>query len=597
MFACSRIVEKACTNDDNAVPEAVLAEAVALVQKDPSNVPKIIKNLSGKLTNSFVQVRIKSLTMMLHLSRYGPPSVILEIRQYTPVISDTLQFQGDPHPIYGMQPYEQMRALSQELLELTCQTFNAAPNNQFGQKPPVYGQQPYGQQPYGQPAYGQQSFGQQSFGQQSYGQQPYGQPAYGQAPYGQQEPASTTSITTPYPSQTPPTQPSSITTPYPSQTPASSIPYGNQQYDQNTYNYILNQPPPTGPSIYGSVSNVPKSQPKQGRISTSGESVLDAIKNTMKKTFSFKKAGFGDFEVNQLNQQQQQQQQIYSTPGAYYQESYSGPTVSQVTVTAGVIDEKSKNMTNATLIDPYTPPPSSHNVSHRELNQAKKKKGPPLSPAKKLMKVTGGRALANGQELTTFKQNITVESINELAEGLQNKEWKSALRAILGLEVAGEVYGLPAVAKTKNEILTLTGAPQASLRTAAQRFYASIKDVEPKEPTVEETTGFNFGTDSSANIIPADQINASEMEFSFAQADVKPNLLQKLESKQEQPQGSAASEEASPAKEESSPEVSSEQPQTTEETANKTEEEENKEDDDQKDSGDHEEDNAQNDEE
>lgn len=590
MFACSRIVEKACTNDDTAVPETVLGEAIALVQKDPSNVPKIIKNLSGKLSNSFVQVRIKSLTMMLHLARYGPPSVILEIRQYTPIISDTLQFQGEPHPIYGMQPYEQMRSLAQELLELACQTFNATPNNQFGQRPPTYGQPAYGQPSYGQPAYGQQP---------TYGQPAYGlQPTYGQSPYGQPEPT-TTSITTPYPSQTPPTQSTSITTPYPSQTPASTIPYGNQQYDQNSYNYILNQPPPTGPSIYGSVSNVPKTQPKQGRIAANGESVLDAIKNTMKKTFSFKKSGFGDFEVNQLNQQQQQQQ-IYSTPGAYYQESYSGPSPSQVTGTAGVIDEKSKNMTNATLIDPYAPHPSSGNVSHKELNQVKKKKGPPLSPAKKLMKVTGGRALANGQELTTFKQNITVESINELAEGLQNKEWKSALRAILGLEVAGEVYGLPAVAKTKNEILTLTGAPQASLRTAAQRFYASIKDIEPKEPTVEETTGFNFGTDSSANIIPADQINTSEMEFSFAQAEVKPTLLQKLESKQEQSQDSATKEgnESSPepTKEETSPENSSEQLETTEETTKKTEEEENKEEEDQKASGDHEEGEANNDE-
>lgn len=582
MFACSRIVEKACTNDDNAVPEAVLGESIALVQKDPSNVPKIIKNLSGKLSNSFVQVRIKSLTMMLHLARYGPPSVVLEIRQYTPIISDTIQFQGEPHPIYGMQPYEQMRSLAQELLELACQTFNAAPNNQFGQKPPVYGQQTYGQPTYGQPAYGQQNFGQPTYGQQTYGQTSYGQP----------EPVQQ-SITTPYPSQTPPTQPASITTPYPSQTPASSIPYGNSQYDQSSYNYILNQPPPTGPSIYGSVSNVPKTQPKQGRIVATGESVLDTIKNTMKKTFSFKKSGFGDFEVNQINQQQQQQQQIYSSNGLYYQESYSGPTnTPQVTGTAGVIDDKTKNLTNATLIDPYAPPPSSGNVSHRELTQVKKKKGPPLSPAKKLMKVTGGRALANGQELTTFKQNISVDSINELAEGLQSKEWKVAVRAILGLEVAGEVYGLPAVAKTKNEILTLTGAPQASLRTAAQRFYASIKDVEPKEPTVEETTGFNFDTDSSANILPADQINTSEMEFSFAQAEVKPNLLQKLEqSKQEQSQESITKEdqEASPEaeKEEKSPEEETkdaeEPPKNTEEEENKDEDENQKASDDQED--------------
>lgn len=583
MFACSRIVEKACTNDDNAVPESVLTEAVALVQKDPSNVPKIIKNLSGKLSNSFVQVRIKSLTMMLHLARYGPPSVILEIRQFTPAISDTIQFTGDPHPIYGMQPYEQMKTLAQEVLELACQTYNAAPNTGFGQQPPVYGQQQpvYGQQPYGQPAYGQQSYGQQPYGQPAYGQQPYGQPAYGQP-----EPTST-SITTPYPSQTPPTQSTSITTPYPSQTPASSIPYGNTTYDQNSYNYILNQPPPTGPSIYGSVSNVPKTQPKQNKFMASGESVLESIKNTMKKTFSFKKSGFGDFEVNQINQQQQMQQQnqVYTSPGGYYQESYNQPPP-QVTGTAGVFDDKNKTMTNTSLIDPYTPAPSSGNVSHKELNQVKKKKGPPLSPAKKLMKVTGGRALATGQELTTFKQNITIDSINELAEGLQSKEWKSAVRAILGLEVAGEVYGLPAVAKTKNEILTLTGAPQASLRTAAQRFYASIKDVEPKEPTVEETPAFNFGTDSSSNIISADQLNTSEMEFSFAQADTKSDVMQKLEqSSQQKPQDESAPKEEQQAtqedaKEETSPEATPEENTPKADTEEHTEEE-NKEENDQ----------------
>lgn len=496
MFACSRLVDRACTNDDNTIPAATLQEAVTLCQKDQSNIAKILKSLSSKLTNSFVQVRIKALTVMLHLSRCGPPAVLVDIRQYTPMISDTIQFRGEPHPVYGMQPYDQMRALAHELLELSCQSYNM-PN----QSQPIYGS-------FQQPTYQQPNAG------------------YFNPP---QQPPAPTSITTPYPAQTPPTQPTSITSPYPAQTPPT-IPYGNTQYDQQTYNYILNQPPPTGPSIYGSVSNVPKSQPKTAK--QNAENFLESVKNKIKTTFNTKRAGFGDFETEQIEQKQDQlqAQHAYGIATESNQEvySYQPTSVGQIVIgTAGSLDDKDKMLTQATLIDPYARSQRSNSITHREVNQVKKKKTA-LSPAKKLLKVTGGRALANAQELTTFKQNITIESISELAEGLRSSEWKSAVRAILGLEVAGEVYGLPAVAKTKNEVFTLTGAPQQTLRTAAQRFYETIKEVQPKDPTVEQATAFNFG-DSGSNIIQGEQLNPEEMEFSFAQAETRPHVMKQLE--------------------------------------------------------------------
>jgi hypothetical protein len=107
--------------------------------------------------------------------------------------------------------------------------------------------------------------------------------------------------------------------------------------------------------------------------------------------------------------------------------------------------------------------------------------------------------LATAAELTEFKDSLTVESIDELSVGLEDKDWKVKTRAILGLEIVAEQYGLPAVAKVKNQILSLNGAPQASLRTAAQRFYAAIKDVVPLDPAVE-ISAFSFmdGKDEEA---------------------------------------------------------------------------------------------------
>jgi hypothetical protein len=124
------------------------------------------------------------------------------------------------------------------------------------------------------------------------------------------------------------------------------------------------------------------------------------------------------------------------------------------------------------------------------------KKAVHLTPAKKLLKVTGGRAMANAEELTEFKNTLTTESIDELVEALEDKEWKVKVRAILGLEVVAERYGLPAVAKAKQQVLMLNGAPQASLRTAATRFYAAIKDVVPAEPNAE-LSAFSFLDDGA----------------------------------------------------------------------------------------------------
>jgi hypothetical protein len=105
-----------------------------------------------------------------------------------------------------------------------------------------------------------------------------------------------------------------------------------------------------------------------------------------------------------------------------------------------------------------------------------------LTPAKRLLKVTGGRALATAEELRAFHDALSVESIAELTAGLNDRDCKVRVLSILGLELVGERYGLQAVAQTKQLVLSLNGAPQASLRTTAVRFYGALKGITPGPP-------------------------------------------------------------------------------------------------------------------
>jgi hypothetical protein len=129
------------------------------------------------------------------------------------------------------------------------------------------------------------------------------------------------------------------------------------------------------------------------------------------------------------------------------------------------------------------------------------------SPTAKLLKVPGGRAIPTNGELTAYGASLTPDSVEELRQGLGDADWKVKVRAIAGLEVFGGKYGLGTVASVKEQVEALKGAPQASLRTAATRFFDAIKDVEPTaEPSAfdfnadgavegEDAQGFDFGTE------------------------------------------------------------------------------------------------------
>lgn len=114
------------------------------------------------------------------------------------------------------------------------------------------------------------------------------------------------------------------------------------------------------------------------------------------------------------------------------------------------------------------------------------------SAAAKLLKVTGNRALPTNGELTAFRNAIEAEHIDELVAGLDNQDWKVRVRAIAGLDIAGEKFTYGAVSNVKDKVAKLLTAPQASLKGAASKFYAKIKDVEytgiPEAPSA-----FDFG--------------------------------------------------------------------------------------------------------
>ena len=147
MFACSRAVDRATTNDDNPIPGPVLAEALNLCCKDAANIPRIVKSCSQKLTNSFVTVRIKALQLLLHCSQLGPPAVVLEVRQYCPVLNDCLSWRGEPHPTRGFQAYDEMKSLCQNLLDIAYGNAPRAPKQAAQPKFQFHQPAPQPQQP------------------------------------------------------------------------------------------------------------------------------------------------------------------------------------------------------------------------------------------------------------------------------------------------------------------------------------------------------------------------------------------------------------------------------------------------------------------
>jgi hypothetical protein len=153
---------------------------------------------------------------------------------------------------------------------------------------------------------------------------------------------------------------------------------------------------------------------------------------------------------------------------------------------------------------PPAPPPKQglmDRLNAPDANWSKKKPANPLvekpkaptdTPVAKLLKVTGGKLLPTNAEISAFRGALTVDSLAELKAGLGDSDWKVKVRAITGLECFGEKYGYGTVADLKAQVSALKAAPQASLRTAAGRFFEAIKNEEPV-PLPEEPSAFDLG--------------------------------------------------------------------------------------------------------
>ncbi|KAH0795082.1 AP-4 complex accessory subunit tepsin-like [Histomonas meleagridis] len=190
----------------------------------------------------------------------------------------------------------------------------------------------------------------------------------------------------------------------------------------------------------------------------------------------------------------------------------------------------------------YTPPPpppqrGQFQRLEADFSWSKKKPSNPIperskqsldTPASKFLKITGGRALPTNGEINAFKASIVPESLVELTAGLNSSEWKVKVRAIYGLEIFGEKFGIGTVAHVKGEVQRLRSAPQASLRSAAVRFYESIENVQPTDlpeqpsafsftdeaqsaPNEEDENQFNFGQETNEETVKSEEtVNTEE---------------------------------------------------------------------------------------
>jgi hypothetical protein len=484
MFAASRLVDEATSNDDRPIPDSTLQEALNLCLRDPSNISKVVRSCVTKLTNSFVMVRIKALGILLHLAKHGPPDVATEIAANFQAILACQNWRGEPHPVRGFEPYDVMREAVQLLLNFTREGSGTRPRFMRATSPAIPSSLP----------------------------------------------ARSTSITTPYPTQTPADPSPSVQQP----------PYLNYPGPQQ-------QTAPAHPG-YSQPAH-PAQEAAPGLLS----GAVDTVSSFFKKAFS-KRGDFTAFSDVAPPQPGAPAAGDYP-PYTYVGSDGFGP---QAQPRAGPVYDRD-NVSGTSLVDEFDGSGVSRSSARSRERQVKPKKPViRLSPAKKLLKVTGGRAMANADELRAFRDSLTVESIAELAEGLTHEEWKVRVRAILGLELCGERYGLQAVAHIKSEVLSLTGAPQASLRTAATRFHNAIKLVAPGSPT-EEKSAFSFIEDA---VHDAGEPPEAGNVIIVAEPEPEPEAEQesKAQSKQEdEPAGTpdearapaeAKDEEAKPAKEE-----------------------------------------------
>lgn len=189
-------------------------------------------------------------------------------------------------------------------------------------------------------------------------------------------------------------------------------------------------------------------------------------------------------------QQPQQQPQYYGMPMQTSSNVTYAPQQQQISTGDKILNdfknvfdkiatlgqEPTKVPSGVSLLEEPAPAPIRNYKSTNKPTKAPKKV---LTPAEKLMKVTAGKATPSDAEVSTFRKNMTTDSIDEFIEGLDNSDWKVKVRAIFGLNICGEVFGYETVAHTKGAIQGLMSAPQKSLKEQASKFYQIIQKVIP----------------------------------------------------------------------------------------------------------------------
>jgi hypothetical protein len=130
MFSCSRLVDKATTDDDTPVPAILYAEAIQLIHSEPANAKRLISSAVKKLSSSHVIVRVKALQFLTYLCQNGPPVCASEIKTHASTISDTMGWRGKPHEKRGYEPYQEMKEAAQTLLDFSF-TSGSGPTTSF----------------------------------------------------------------------------------------------------------------------------------------------------------------------------------------------------------------------------------------------------------------------------------------------------------------------------------------------------------------------------------------------------------------------------------------------------------------------------------
>lgn len=129
------------------------------------------------------------------------------------------------------------------------------------------------------------------------------------------------------------------------------------------------------------------------------------------------------------------------------------------------------------------------------------------TPAGKLLLVSGNRSFPTNAELMRFRATCFPDSYAELVDALGSTDWRVKLRAISGLGIFGEKFGVSTVAGLKERVLQISkSSAQSSLKSVAARFYSTVKDVEPTAPP---DSSFNFDE------LPDEEVEDDTQGFSF----------------------------------------------------------------------------------